>query len=212
MPKPDECDEDSCTSDACQVSRAVCEDAGCVWDDGECRFPRTTGNGGAAPPSTRPSGCFTRWNCTEWSECTPAGVQSRICYDTGTCNEPEKVEYQQCIYIPPSEEEEIPIEEPTPEEEEPEEPEKEFQWMWVILIFIIAGGFGVVFYEIERSRGHLEKEKTMHHKEVHPNTYANLENYIRRTLEMGYTRPQVRQALIKEGWSPQILNKIFPRV
>ena len=52
----------------------------------------------------------------------------------------------------------------------------------------------------------------MHHSQVHPDTYGNLESYIKRTLEMGYTRAQIRQKLVQEGWSAPILNKVFQRV
>ena len=171
------------------------------------------GSGRGAPPASgrRPPGCFNRWNCTDWGECSPEGLQSRVCIDEGTCNDPQEIEYQQCTYIPPFEEPVIEEEEPTPEVEKEPEP-KEFPWLMVILIVVLAGGFGVVFYEIEKSRKHTEGEKQMHHKEVHPNTYANLESYIKRTIDMGYSRAQIRQKLLQEGWSVQILNQVFPRI
>ena len=51
-----------------------------------------------------------------------------------------------------------------------------------------------------------------HHEELHENTYANLESYARRTMQMGYTKEQIRQALITEGWSPQITNEVLNRI
>ena len=32
-----------------------------------------------------PGGCTIKWNCTEWSECSPEGIQTRTCTNIGTC-------------------------------------------------------------------------------------------------------------------------------
>jgi len=199
----DECTRNKCSSDECQTS-SVCLSVGCRWSDGQCRAPSTGGSGGS---SSR--GCYDKWACGEWSECSADENQSRICNNTGTCKNvrPTKTEYQNCTYTAPivdEEEEEviIPVEEPTSEVEEEIEEVGFGLLFYIIIAIVVAGlGFGFVFYEIEHSRKHLESEKTMHHEEVHPNTYANLESYIRKTLEIGYTSNQIRQTLLKEGWS-----------
>jgi SOS response regulatory protein OraA/RecX len=79
-------------------------------------------------------------------------------------------------------------------------------------VLILLGGFGFVFYEVEHSRRNLEAEKTTHHALVGESTYANLESYIRRTLDMGYSRQQIMQAMLQEGWSQAIINKVFSRI
>ena len=214
----DECTRSTCTSSACQASSSVCQAAGCRWSDGQCSAPSTGGGGGGSPPGGRASGCYDEWQCGDWSECSADETQSRTCNNIGTCKDvrPTKIENQSCTYVAPIIEEEeviIPVEEPTQIVEEEAEEEGLGLLFYIIIALVVGGlGFGFVFYEIEHSRKHLESEKTMHHKEVHPNTYANLESYIRRTLDMGYTRNQIKQTLIKEGWSQQILNNVFSRI
>ena len=207
----DECTRSRCTSNDCQ-SRTACIGAGCSWTGSKCLFPGGGGGGNSGTSGLPAGGCFNNYVYTDWGECSPEGLQSRIKSDIGTCQEPDEIEYRQCTYVPPYTQPEPPTEEPTIEEEKEEPEEKGFPWIWVILAVVIVGGFGIVFYEIEKSRKHLDREKTTHHKEVHPNTYANLEGYIRNTIKMGYSRPQIRQRLTQEGWSAQILNNVFSRI
>lgn len=47
--------------------------------------------------------CIAEWDCSEWVECSPEGIQTRKCVHTGTCfildNKPE--EERECEYIAP---------------------------------------------------------------------------------------------------------------
>ena len=58
---------------------------------------RSSGGGG--------SSCSTRWTCTEWTTCSPAGDQKRVCsYPTNFCTPviTKPVEIQTCNYVAPS--------------------------------------------------------------------------------------------------------------
>ncbi len=60
------------------------------------------GIGGITPLEALLQGCTENWDCTEWSECTPAGFQYRNCTDLNDCgttkNKPPEV--KECEYIP----------------------------------------------------------------------------------------------------------------
>ena len=47
-------------------------------------------------------GCTLEWDCTDWSECSPDGIQIRLCAKAGTCpnyfRRPEAV--RECEYVP----------------------------------------------------------------------------------------------------------------
>jgi len=68
----------------------------------------TTGEKPETKPSVPSFGfsivfCNEDWNCTEWSECLPEGIQKRVCMDLNKCgtdkNKPE--ETRACNYTPP---------------------------------------------------------------------------------------------------------------
>jgi len=52
---------------------------------------------------SRMSGCILKWDCSEWSKCSPEGKQTRTCNNIGTCPDglspPETV--RECEYISP---------------------------------------------------------------------------------------------------------------
>ncbi|MCD6215720.1 MAG: hypothetical protein J7J92_01440 [Candidatus Aenigmarchaeota archaeon] len=48
--------------------------------DGTCYTPRTGGGGGGGYTT-----CTADWSCTDWSECSPAGIQTRTCTDLNNC-------------------------------------------------------------------------------------------------------------------------------
>ncbi len=72
-----------------------------------------------APSRAGKAGCSIKWNCTEWSECTENGTQTRICKDIA-CGLGNKTEIRSCNYTAPTLPEEIhPMEEiPKPHIEE----------------------------------------------------------------------------------------------
>jgi len=167
--------------------------------------PAGGGGGGRRPP-----GCFSVWdeNCTEWSPCIENGTQTRLCQDTGTCNKPAKIETRACTYIPPEITEEITevIEEELP----PEEEERKLGiWLIMFLVILGAAGIGFVFYEWEKSHKKLRTE--MKGKTLEDKSLERLKSYARQTMAEGYTENQVRQALLKEGWSQQIVNQALKK-
>ena len=56
------------------------------------------GGGGGGGPS-----CTPDWQCTEWSKCSIAGTQTRICTDNKNCRTTagKPVKSQSCTYVPP---------------------------------------------------------------------------------------------------------------
>jgi hypothetical protein len=167
------------------------------------RIPAPSGGGGGALP-----GCFERWNCTDWSPCGIEGIQTRSCVDTGTCNRPDKIEEQVCTYVPSGIiEGELPAETVTEGEYVGFEEPGGRGLLVLLLVVIVAGGLGFVFYEWERSRKSLTKEKTG--KKLEDQSLQRLKSYVQMTLGEGYTKPQIRQALQKEGWSQDIINQVL---
>jgi hypothetical protein len=166
-------------------------------------IPPVARRGGGALP-----GCFERWNCSEWSPCGPEGIQTRICVDTGTCNRADKIEEQVCTYIPSGvTEEEIPAEITTEEEFVGFEEPGGRGLLVLLLVVIVAGGLGFVFYEWEKSHKKLTQEKTG--KKLEDPSLQRLKSYVQMTLSEGYTKPQIRLALQKEGWSQDIINQVL---
>ncbi|MBW2974264.1 hypothetical protein KY366_00970 [Candidatus Woesearchaeota archaeon] len=79
----------------------------CPADCGKCRSVPGAGAAGAAALSQAAAYaaakvCDEKWECTEWSRCTPEGIQTRVCIDVNKCNtEKDKPsEVRQCEYIP----------------------------------------------------------------------------------------------------------------
>lgn len=71
---------------------------------------------GAVTDAAVGGGCLYRWNCTDWGECLPAGIQTRNCANVGTCpntyNSPKLI--QNCTYVSPEIGKEAPREEFNP--------------------------------------------------------------------------------------------------
>lgn len=158
-------------------------------------------------------GCFYRWNCSDFGACLSNGNQTQFCINKGTCRPKNKTISQECTYIAPRQ-----IVEKVPEEavkEEPAQeiptPEKNLAWLWyTIIIIVVAGGLGFVIYEKKRSHKALKAE--MKQPKLEDKSTENLKNYIKNTMDMGYTREQVKKELLLEGWAPKILNDVFAKV
>lgn len=80
----------------------------CSTDCGACPPPsgggggQTAGGGGGGSPS---GSCIMNYNCTSWSECTPEGVQTRVCEYEGNCpdyyaEQREPATERECRYTP----------------------------------------------------------------------------------------------------------------
>lgn len=73
----------------------------CSHDCGSCPAPAPTGGGytGGGGGYT----CTENWSCTDWSDCSPEGLQTSTCTDSSNCgsNIGKPPEEQSCIYTPP---------------------------------------------------------------------------------------------------------------
>ncbi|MBI4981476.1 hypothetical protein HZC30_08055 [Candidatus Woesearchaeota archaeon] len=47
---------------------------------------------------SRTCACVPEWECTDWSECSEAGTQEKVCTDISECGHPENVSSQSCEY------------------------------------------------------------------------------------------------------------------
>jgi hypothetical protein len=82
-----------CVHGYCRSSTTYCGDSSCdsgescsscSSDCGACSGGgSSSGNGGGGGSS---STCSENWQCTEWSECSASGTQTRTCSDTKICN------------------------------------------------------------------------------------------------------------------------------
>jgi hypothetical protein len=108
------------------VIRPYCGDDVCQADEDCSSCPEDCGPCPAAPPPPEAPGvgvgeaeelarrrmerrlrpdqyrCREKWECTEWSECAPEGIQTRKCTDKNNCGTTKykPSEIQQCEYIP----------------------------------------------------------------------------------------------------------------
>lgn len=162
--------------------------------------------------------CITQWVCTSWSECVN-NIQTRKCIkEDENCNDTS--------FIPPTkiacgEVESTPIINdnsfenkiiPPPKEYYPDdttkskpqiEEESGFSWWYILLLIIlllILMGLGFVYYEYLIAK-----------KESGENYVDDpvLDKYVRDTLKKGFTKDEIRAALIKKGWSRQKINDYF---
>ena len=166
--------------------------------------PTTTQTTTSKKKKSGGGGCFYRWTCGDWQPCLPNGTQIRYCTNNGTCQPKEKTMAQTCTY-----KQYVPTTQETPTEIP--EPEKSLAWLlYVIIGIVIAGGIGFVIYEKERSHKSLQTE--MKQPQIQQKSYQNLRDYVKNTKKVGYTNQQIRQELLKEGWSPKILKNIFAKL
>jgi len=99
-----ETDFTSCLGSAITINEVNCTDEGAIIKVSNLRHsairgtqpsPATTGYGGGVLIGV---GCTYNWSCTDWSECIDE-VQTRTCYNKGTCkdNKGKPIESQSCI-------------------------------------------------------------------------------------------------------------------
>ncbi|MBI2652578.1 hypothetical protein HYX00_03885 [Candidatus Woesearchaeota archaeon] len=95
-----------CGNDVCESGESC---SSCSSDCGACPAP-------AAPPAVDGGGggggdlVLYRWECNDWSECTPEGIQTRVCSAVGVIPDGfgKPAESRQCNYTLPIEIVEIP--------------------------------------------------------------------------------------------------------
>jgi len=104
--KPKYCDNGALV-DKCGL--CGCPEGEVCGSDGSCYVPTPPTGGAIGTQETNVSEenlteggsetCVENWSCTEWSECSPEGIQTRECIDLNSCgtefNKPEEV--RNCI-------------------------------------------------------------------------------------------------------------------
>lgn len=115
-----------------ECGNSVCEStescSSCSADCGSCPSEAAAPSGGGGSGGGGGGGQSDfRWECNDWSSCTPEGIQTRTCINIGaspgTFGKPQ--ENQTCAYTQPISEEEVPSgEEIIPPPVEIPEPEK----------------------------------------------------------------------------------------
>jgi hypothetical protein len=144
------------------------------------------------------------------------------------CNAPPRSETEKCTYIPvviqpvPPPPHEPETEQPPVTEEPPlvEQPSAEqpaelitnniYYIIGGITILIVISGIGFVVHEMKASKSKLDAEKKK--KNAEDETYMRLISYVRQTIQQGYPADRVRNELLREGWSANIVNEVFNRL
>ncbi|MEA3515198.1 MAG: PGF-pre-PGF domain-containing protein [Nanoarchaeota archaeon] len=109
------------------------------------------------------------------------------------------------------------IKKPVVESEEIMLPEEEvygllgISWIYIvvaaIVLLIIAGaGIGFVFYEKAKKKSLREKLQL---KKLKEESMEQLHNYAWEMMQQGYSKDQIREILLKEGWDESILDELF---
>ena len=109
-----QCFSGYCVHNVCRVSLPYCGDGYCDIGESNANCPSDCGVTGGSVFAT--GGCTYNWTCTEWSDCL-AGIQTRACYNKGTCkdNKGKPAESHSCIISPtPSNVTPTPAPSPTP--------------------------------------------------------------------------------------------------
>jgi len=186
--------------------------------------PSGGGGSGRSPSRDRTQRgiCSPTWICTPWSSCVN-GIKTRTCTDKWNCGidsgKPNLT--QSCTVAPPVQPQLPPptqITQPLPVEQSPVQREEiDIQereeggssltfFIIAMIIIVILGGAGFVFYEIEKAGKALELERQQ--QTIDPVTISRLQSYAKQMLEQGYTKEQIKQELLREGWSRKVIRRI----
>ena len=185
--------------------------SGVIEDYIEPSAPPNGGRGGGGSPKRQENiteECTERWVCDNWKPevCPENGIQTRSCEEVNECGtEIQKpVMTRTCEYFNQIEEEIIVNEELLAPEEN-----TNYFWIYLTLALIIlgVGGAGFVFYKKHKALD-LEKQQTM----LKDPSLQRLEDYIKKTLVMGYTKEQIRNALLRRGWKEEIVDYMFRKI
>lgn len=97
-----------------ECGNGVCEStescSSCSADCGSCPSGAPAAAAGGGGGGGVAGLILYRWECTDWSECTPEGIQTRVCTNTGASPDGfgKPAESRQCNYTEPTEKAEIP--------------------------------------------------------------------------------------------------------
>ncbi|MEE9525532.1 MAG: hypothetical protein V3V78_02895, partial [Candidatus Woesearchaeota archaeon] len=170
---------------------------------------RTTSSGGGSRRGTSIA-CDPTWECTDWSSCIN-GQYTRTCTDKWNCGDTsgKPSETITCIIPEPEPESTLPPVEEVPLVFEEAKP-KGTALIYIIISVVALGlavGAGFVFYERERAHTALQHEKSQ--PVIKDESLIKLQSYVNQMLEQRYSRVQIREALIKEGWKLRVVNQVM---
>ncbi|MFH1641755.1 MAG: putative Ig domain-containing protein [Nanoarchaeota archaeon] len=95
------CGDSSCGStEDCSSCPADCGTCIIVPSDSTVIIPGEYGDTIPGPVRVTPAKCSEKWECAEWSECTPDNYRTRKCIDINKCETTSKKpnEIEECIY------------------------------------------------------------------------------------------------------------------
>ncbi len=76
----------------------------------------------------------------------------------------------------------------------------------IVVLIVIVGGLAIGFF-IKKSMG--EKKEGSIQQEYTQEYTRELENYISGNLRRGYTKEQIKAALLREGWEDKVIEETF---
>jgi hypothetical protein len=216
--------------DSCDALKETCSDAGCQclesWTCEEwslcenskqtriCADSNNCGTEKEKLATEKTCVCVSQYSCGRWSDCESSFTRRRLCNDF-VCGKEDKIETESCSYVPPVVDQIAPNKFDGFEEEKMpavEAPAASSMLSTIImavigLIILLGGSAAFVFYEMSKSKQKLDAEKK---KETIPDdVYNSLKSYMLQMQEQGYTKEQIKLALLKEGWTADKIEKIF---
>ncbi|MBD3354480.1 hypothetical protein GF361_00665 [Candidatus Woesearchaeota archaeon] len=159
--------------------------------------------------------CEPNYVCGNWGKCQQNNKQTRTCRDMG-CGEEDSTETRPCTYVPEvitsSDEiyrqgEERETGDKFVADEEGEGGNALFWIMIFLSIIILGGGIWFAFYEIKKSKSNLENEKKR--KRPSSESLIQLRNYTKKCMDEGFTKEQIKKRLLEEGWSKEMVGRVF---
>ncbi|MBW2998110.1 hypothetical protein KY321_01105, partial [Candidatus Woesearchaeota archaeon] len=214
------CDANECINNVTCVSNSDCASNQECNNEGQCvkKVVRRGGGGGSSRErETEGLGdatCITRWICTEFGECVD-GYHTRNCFKEDPCNDSsiKPIERAICdvpVVLEPLEDAAV-IEEPIeeikeeyiPPVSEPVEEDIEEESSGILFIVFLSisvlliGALGYAYYD------HL-KHSIKSYK-VDP----RMDKYVKETTKQGFTKDEIKGALINAGWKKDKVEKYF---
>jgi len=178
--------------------------------------------------------CSTDWQCSSWGDCTSDESQIRTCSDINNCNDvsgkPE--ESQECDYT------ETCFDGLKNQDEEaadcggiceacgivqasPSTPLNKVNWSLFLIPFLLVGLIiGGVSLHAHHSGNKRNKGKDIAHQQIYRQAGLNdeqikerqLKYYLLANMNKGFTKEQLEQKLIQEGWNQATVEKVYANI
>jgi len=178
--------------------------------------------------------CSTDWQCSSWKDCTFDKVQIRTCSDVNNCNKDEgkPEESQECTYKETcfdgiKNQDEISkdcggiCEACSIVQASPSTPLNEVNWSLFLIPFLLVGMIiGGVSLHARHSGNKLNKGKDKVHQQIYRAAGLNdeqikerqLKYYILANMNKGFTKAQLEQKLIQEGWNQVVVDRVYSNI